>query len=122
MEKGWVKFLVSLTVTIWKTSSATVKVGFTVASFFIVAIYTVITFWAATKAGLIAAYDDRWYTLEKEMANKRSENVALINSSIMELRTNVVMLQDGQKIMRSDIHETRQDIRDMRNFLLNSRR
>lgn len=89
---------------VWHTLSKSAKLMITFAGLLALGCYTLFISWATIKINLANAYDERWYYLD---AQKQEERTLTINS----IQTDITLL-------KSDFKNQRDDIRDIRSYLM----
>ncbi len=99
------KVLLAIFPVFWNALGKGSKWVFVAAVVLIITTYSLIVSWATIRMEVVSAYDERWYELDNKVG---AERTALIR----ELKGDVGEIKSHQG-------EMRQDIREMRNALLN---
>jgi hypothetical protein len=89
---------------VWQKTPEPIKQVLLICAVLIVITQTMITVWSAIHSAWISAYDERWYELARPHMNARDNQLTNIRAEI--------------KIIGTDVADTKEDVRDMRVFLM----
>ena len=102
------KFIAVVVPVIWNALSKGGKWAVGIGAVVLITIYTIMVAWAAIRMELISAYDERWYQLDE---TQQRERTALIKT-----------IQTDVSVIKKDQHDTSEDIREIRSYLMGARR